>query len=165
MRTTTQYLHPIRCGAGTRPHWALVSRLQITRGWRTIHFLGHTEGWAFFGATGWSHGDKNEEMCAMAAKKGYDSIQFLYSGPSCGTMSPGTSMNYEIVSTKLEGLYTCASKDGRSPLIRSGWKGAGNCTCDNKLKHINCKDVPKLYALLEHAPRRVTRRCLLAPCS
>ena len=83
-----------------------------------------------------------------AAAAGYDSIQFLHSEPSapCSHLT-GVNMNYELVSTKLIGAHACGSPDGDSTLIRSGWKGAKKCTCDNTLGHINCQEVSGLYSL------------------
>ena len=51
-------------------------------------------------------------------------------------------INYELVSTRLVGATACASADGRSPMIRSGWNASKNCTCDNKASaFINCEEV------------------------
>ena len=78
----------------------------------------------------------NMMMCARAAKWGIDSVQFTKNAPQdCighnDTVEVVANMNYELVSTRLEGLYPCASATGRSPLLRSGWHAHNNCTCNN----------------------------------
>ena len=88
-------------------------------------------------------GPINEHMCEAAAKKGYDSIQFLKHHVS-ECKHCGDTMNYELVSTKLVGLYACTSSDGKSNLIRKGWKGANACVCDEQKGFINCAGVPFL---------------------
>ena len=91
---------------------------------------------------------KNEDLCTAAANKGYDSIQFLQHNiwknvkGRCMGISPIT--NYELVSTKLKGMYACASSDGKSSLIRKGWMGSEACECDEAKGYINCNGVPFL---------------------
>ena len=48
-------------------------------------------------------------------------------GGKGGRMRIGTEpallyMNLEIVATKLQGVYACASKRGKSPLLTTGWE-------------------------------------------
>ena len=55
------------------------------------------------------------------------------------------NMNYELVSTKLQGMYPCGSADGRSPLIKSGWMGDRPCTCNNTAAptlNLYCEESP-----------------------
>tara|TARA_B110000046_G_scaffold163648_1_gene178730 strand:- start:54 stop:473 length:420 start_codon:yes stop_codon:yes gene_type:complete len=88
---------------------------------------------------------ENDHMCTAVAKKGYDSIQFLqhdYVIKDCDVI--GKVTNYELVSTKLKGLYACTSSDGKSSLIRKGWMGAEACECDVTQGYINCDGVPFL---------------------
>ena len=115
---------------------------------KTISFPDHSEAFKHFNvhkmpANG---GPINEHMCAAAAKAGYDSIQFVshpYSN-KCSKHKGLASMNYELVSTKLIGAYTCTSKSGTSSKIAVGWKGSnGPCDCDNSKKMLNCKGVPE----------------------
>ena len=90
-------------------------------------------------------------MCANAAAAGYDSLQFVRH--TCGMMygqcrdASEPALNYfnvEVVATKLVGFHPCGSSDGVSPLIRSGWKGRGACSCNNSQVggFINCAEVP-----------------------
>lgn len=51
-------------------------------------------------------------------------------------------MNYEIVSTRLKGMYSCMSEDGKSDLVRTGWQGARPCVCNNAQNNLNCQGVP-----------------------
>jgi len=52
-------------------------------------------------------------------------------------------MNLEIVATKLQGVYACASRRGNSPLLTTGWQGTRPCTCDNNASaFLNCAEVP-----------------------
>ena len=92
-------------------------------------------------------GPENEHMCAAAAKKGYDSIQFLQhstGSKACEHHDIGQNTNYELVATKLKGLYACTSSNGQSSLIRKGWMGAEACVCDEVKGYINCDGVPFL---------------------
>ena len=88
------------------------------------------------------HGE-NERVCAAAAKKGYDSIQYLQHEVATCKDVPKV-INYELVSTKLKGMYACTSSNGRSSLIRKGWMGADACECDEAKGYINCDGVPFL---------------------
>jgi len=69
-------------------------------------------------------------------------------GGKGGRMRIGTEpallyMNLEIVATKLQGVYACASKRGKSPLLTTGWEGTRPCTCDNNASaFLNCEEVP-----------------------
>ena len=85
-------------------------------------------------------------MCKKGAAKGYDSIQFLAHSDcefkQCAAKPGDRYPNYEIVSTKLKGMYSCTSADGKSNLIRSGWQGANPCTCNNAQNNLNCQGVP-----------------------
>lgn len=58
--------------------------------------------------------------------------------------------NVEIVSTHLQGIYACASANGTSPLLRTGWPQtaidapgiSAACTCDNNASaHLHCTEV------------------------
>ena len=50
--------------------------------------------------------------------------------------------NLEIVATALQGIYTCASPDGRSSALSTGWQGLGPvCTCNNSRDFLNCDEV------------------------
>ena len=80
------------------------------------------------------------------SRRSYDSVQFLAHSDcefkQCRTHKGTATLNYEIVSTKLKGMYSCTSSSGTSPLVRSGWQGANTCTCDNAQNNVNCKGVP-----------------------
>jgi len=107
---------------------------------KTIHFVDHGDAYKMFDAHG------NEDMSAKAAAAGYDSVQFLAHSDcefkACRTHKGTATMNFEIVATKLKGMYSCTSSSGTSDLIRSGWQGANTCTCDNSQNNLNCKSVP-----------------------
>ena len=133
---------------------------------KTIHFNDHGDAYKYFGAK------NNEDMAGKAGAKGcasarpnrdaahaltappfhprrFDSVQFLKHSDcefkQCNKKNPGldmSSLNYEIVSTKLVGKYSCASQGGNSDLIRTGWQGANKCVCDNSKNAINCAGVP-----------------------
>ena len=134
---------------------------------RTIAFDDHADGWQHFGVANLTGGFKarNEAMCANASAAGYDTLQFvrhtcmmMYS--DCLNMSTPnlTYFNLEVVSTKLVGIYPCASPDGKTPLLRTGWPqeadGGAPCTCDNNVSmHLHCAEVPpSLWALGIAAP-------------
>ena len=111
----------------------------------TIVFQDHGDGYKYFGATG---KDANDDMAKKALAKGYDSIQFLsHTDPGdygdC-RKNPGTPyFNIEILMTKMYGEAACASRDGNSPLLMTGWVGSkGTCSCDNKQTFLNCAGVP-----------------------
>lgn len=107
---------------------------------KTIHFVDHGDAYKMFKANG------NEDMSAKAAAAGYDSVQFLAHSDcefkQCRTNKGTATLNYEIVATKLKGMYSCTSQSGTSSLVRSGWQGANSCTCDNSQNDVNCKGVP-----------------------
>ena len=93
-------------------------------------------------------GRRNEAMCANASAAGFDSIQFvrhtcnMMYGQCRNASSAGLNyFNIEVVSTKLVGIHACAIASGESPLIRSGWKGAHTCTCNNSIDFLNCEEV------------------------
>ena len=51
--------------------------------------------------------------------------------------------NLEIVATALSGVYPCASSDGRSALLHTGWSAAAPCTCNNSRGlFLHCDEVP-----------------------
>jgi hypothetical protein len=79
-------------------------------------------------------------------RRSYDSIQFLAHSDcefkACNKNKGTSVMNFEIVSTKLKGMYSCTSSDGQSPLLRTGWQGANPCNCDNSQNNLNCKGLP-----------------------
>ena len=105
----------------------------------------HADGYKFFHVSDRANPNLNEHMCEAAAKKGYDSIQFLrhnWHTPFCKGL--GHTLNYELVSTKLVGEYACTSSDGKSALIRKGWHGGEACVCDERKGYINCAGVPFL---------------------
>jgi len=106
----------------------------------TIHFTDHGDAMKKFGANG------NEDMCNKAASAGYDSIQFLAHSDcefkACNAHKDTRYMNYEIVSTRLKGMYSCMSEDGKSDLVRTGWQGARPCVCNNAQNNLNCQGVP-----------------------
>ena len=72
----------------------------------------------------------------------YDSVQYLAHTDcefkACNKHAGTHSLNYEIQSTRLKGMYSCTSKDGKSKLIKAGWKGAQDCACDNGPNILNC---------------------------
>ena len=109
---------------------------------KTVVYTDHGDAYQHFKAKG------NEDMCRKAAAQGYDSIQFLAhsDGGDYGDCrkNAGTSyLNIEIVCTSCVGENTCASNNGQSPLLMSGWMGAkGTCKCDNTKKNLNCAGVP-----------------------
>ena len=78
-------------------------------------------------------------------RRSYDSVQFLAHTDcefkACNKNKGTAFMNYEIVSTKLKGMYACTSSDGKSSLIRTGWQGANACVCDNSQNDLNCQGV------------------------
>ena len=107
---------------------------------KTITFIDHGDAYKHFGA------HNNEDMCGKGAKAGFDSIQFTAHTDCefnhCNKQKGTVYMNYEIVSTKLVGIYSCASKSGTSPLIKSGWEGSKPCTCSNAPNELNCNGIP-----------------------
>ena len=111
---------------------------------KTKVFTDHGDGYKFFNAKG-----GNEDMCTKAAKQGYDSIQFLAHSDGgdygdCRKNKGTPYLNIEIVATKLVGENTCASNNGKSPLLKTGWKGSkGTCQCDNGKDNLNCAGVPE----------------------
>ena len=76
----------------------------------------------------------------------YDSVQFLSHTDCefkrCNSQQGTKYMNYEIVSTKLKGMYSCTSSNGDSDLIRTGWQGASTCVCNNAQNDLNCQGIP-----------------------
>jgi len=127
---------------------------------RTIAFGDHAEAWEAFGVGHLDLKARNEAMCANASAAGLDSLQFI--GHSCkmmyglclnGSRAP-TLYNIEIVSTALVGVYPCASDDGRSTRVRTGWRGANTCTCNNSASSfLHCQEVePSTRAVFD--PRR-----------
>ena len=113
---------------------------------KTWSGLDHGDAYKFFGVSerGANGGPANEHMCEAAAKKGYDSIQFIAHNTWSKCPNCGHTMNYELVSTKLKGMYACTSSDGKTNLIRKGWMGADPCVCDESKGYINCEGVPLL---------------------
>ncbi|KAL1528808.1 hypothetical protein AB1Y20_010132 [Prymnesium parvum] len=115
---------------------------------KTIVFDDHDDAQRHFGTMGVQDlGLRNEAMCANASLAGYDSIQFvrhtcdmMYGQCRNASSLELNFFNVEIVSTKLVGLHSCTS-NGSTPLIRSGWKGARPCTCDNSRSFLNCAEV------------------------
>ena len=119
---------------------------------QTIVFGDHDDSYVRFNVTHLAQQERNEAMSAAARAEGYDTIQFtrhtcppMYGGCINQTLAPTLRyFNLEIVSTKLTGVHPCASADGRSPLITTGWRGAGGpCTCDNNASaFLHCDEVP-----------------------
>tara|TARA_B100000780_G_scaffold176004_1_gene123308 strand:- start:39 stop:635 length:597 start_codon:yes stop_codon:yes gene_type:complete len=125
----------------------------------TIAFDDHEEGWRYFGVASLTDSDpkvagflRNEAMSANASAAGYDSIQFvrhtcpmMYKGCLNTSLPDLTYFNREVVVTSLQGIHTCASADGSSPLLRTGWPQAGKgatCTCNNSAgDHLHCAEV------------------------
>lgn len=106
---------------------------------KTIAFTDHGNAYKKFGAHG------NEDMCKKGASAGYDTIQFLAHSDGefqCRGNKGTPTLNYELVSTKLKGMYACASSDGKSNLLRSGWMGSKPCVCNEKVGKLNCAGVP-----------------------
>ena len=71
---------------------------------KTVSFPDHGAAYKFFNVQGQGL-SLNERMCTQAADKGYDSIQFVQHVTFGGHIT-----NYELVSTKLKGMYACASR-------------------------------------------------------
>ena len=140
---------------------------------KTIAFTSHSRAYEYFNfsaAGGWPKNltnvtTANEWMCVLAARQGYDSIQFLVD-PSvprdCGWNKHYLNLGYEIVSTRLVGKHACASESGMSPLIRSGWQGSNNCTCDNNIPRLNCAEVqhPATFPKPEPTPSCIGKHVL-----
>jgi hypothetical protein len=107
---------------------------------KTHAFSDHADAYTFIGA------HNNEDMARKFQAQGYDSIQFLAHTDcefkQCNGQAGTRYMNYEIVSTKLEGVYSCGSSDGQSALVRKGWMGSQPCKCNNKQNNLNCEGVP-----------------------
>jgi len=99
--------------------------------------------------------DWNEEMCKLARKKGFESVQFLkhvdHVNYQCDTKNTGTAglqyMGLEIVAAKLVGKYACATSIGAPPSVRSGWEASKACRCDNKKQFLNCQGVATMSDL------------------
>ena len=120
----------------------------------TVFFGDHADAWDFFGVAALPRDARNEALCANASAAGYDSVQFvrhtcpMMFGDCLDTNNTNlTYFNLEVVSTRLVGIHPCASADGASPLLRTGWPRApetsGPCTCDNNAsEHLHCAEVP-----------------------
>ena len=127
---------------------------------RTMAFDDHEDGWRHFGVDHLPRDDRNEAMSANASGAGLDSLQFvrhtckmMYSDCLNTSLPNLTFFNLEVVSTRLQGIHACASANGSSPLLRTGWPGAkagggeaaagAPCTCDNNAsEHLHCAEVP-----------------------
>lgn len=123
----------------------------------TVFFDDHADAWDFFDVAALPRDERNEALCANASAAGYDSVQFVRH--TCPMMyrdcldTNSTNLAYfnrEVVSTRLVGVHACASADGASPLLRTGWPSVpemtGPCTCDNNAsEHLHCAEV--LYSL------------------
>lgn len=126
---------------------------------RTLAFDDHDDAYLHFGVArlfGTGRAAKfarNEALVANASAAGYDSIQFIKH--TCEMMYGDclntsrrmlTFFNRELVSTRLVGIHACASANGTSPLLATGWPHAGRarpCTCDNAAsEHLHCLEVP-----------------------
>merc|ERR1712072_961026 len=104
-------------------------------------FTDHGDGQKHFKANG------HDAMAKAAAAQGYDSLQFVgYSDhefdPCRDKVHP--TMNYELVSTRAVGRYSCGNPGGDQPYIKTGWNHDKPCTCDPKSKFLNCNGVPVL---------------------
>lgn len=132
---------------------------------RTIAFDDHNDAHVHFGVTHLPMKQRNERMCANASAAGYDTIQFvahtcgmMYAAPGCLNTSDPTQQprlfNLEIVATKLIGFHPCASADGRSAGVRSGWGGVKACSCNNSRGlFLHCEEVPASAARVLDGPR------------
>merc|ERR1712060_215794 len=109
---------------------------------KTISFTDHGDAFSYFQTPA-----NNEKMAQVAQAAGFDSVQFLAHTDcefkACNKQGGKlTYPNMEIVSTKLVGLHACASKDGQSDLLRTGWGADNSCVCDNSQNELNCQGVP-----------------------
>ena len=127
---------------------------------RTMAFDDHEDAWRHFGVGHLPRDHRNEAMCANATRAGLDSIQFIrhtcemmYRDCLNTSLPNLTYFNLEVVAPRLQGIHACASADGSSELLRTGWPGAGaeagegavggDCTCDNNASHhLHCAEVP-----------------------
>ena len=139
-------------------YYARGSGIWINLG-KTIAFESHNQAYAYFNSSnvtypqctvGLNVTTLQECMCHLAAAQGYDTIQMTKAAPQMcpygKNWTTSANMNYELVSTRLQGKFACASEDGLSPLIRTGWKGNRACTCNNTNSHtknLNCAEVPR----------------------
>lgn len=104
---------------------------------RTVVFETHEQAYERFNVSGLPHEQRNEALVASARDAGLDSLQFTrHTCPPmygrCMNESVGLRFfNLEIVATALSGVYPCASSDGRSALLHTGWSAAAPCTCNN----------------------------------
>ena len=130
----------------------------------SVVFGDHDEGYRHFNISDdVDKSDKNEAMVGAAARAGYDSIQFIRHtcsmmyDPCLNRTEPGlTYFNIEVVSTRLTGVYACASEFGDSSLLRTGWKGASKCTCSNATSdYRNCEEVRAGGMLARKPPKEM----------
>jgi hypothetical protein len=118
----------------------------------TIAFDDHADGWRHFNVSNVSWGERNQAMVRQALDAGLDSIQFLrhtcqmmYRDCLNTSLPNLTFFNLEVVSTRLVGIFACASANGTSPLLRTGWPPHADrpCTCNNSAsEHLHCREVP-----------------------
>jgi len=108
----------------------------------------HEEGWSHFGSSHSQH--KNMDMCRNAGNQGYDTILFTQHKDSvnypCAASAGLLYMNFEIVSTKLVGAYSCCSSGGAPSNIRAGWVGEKRCDCNEGEGVLNCHGAGSLQS-------------------
>lgn len=128
---------------------------------RTLVFDDHDDAYAHFNLPDESGsvnatckmGSCNEALCARAREAGYDTLQFvrhtceMMYGDCLNLTSPTLRyFNHEVVHVRLVGIFPCASANGSSQLLQSGWPQAGRgapCSCDNNASdHLHCAEVP-----------------------
>ena len=124
---------------------------------RSLAFDDHEDAYAYFGlgngsSSSCNMGACNEALCQRAAAAGFDSLQFvrhtcqmMYGDCLNATASNLRYWNHEVVHVRLQGIYTCASANGSTPLLQTGWPHAGRgapCTCNNNAStHLHCSEV------------------------
>lgn len=129
----------------------------------SIAFDDHDDAYEFFGllhqGKTCEKGACNEALCARAAAAGYDTLQFvrhtckmMYGACLDRSKRNLNYFNHEIVATGLQGIFACASANGSTPLLQTGWPQAGSgapCTCvNNASDQLHCAEVP---SSLSHA--------------
>ena len=87
---------------------------------------------------------------AVAAREGYDSVQFLaHPDQRCSghadTAARGVPTAHEIVDVRpgASGQYACGVKDAKKTRYTSGWGGTQPCSCSNDFACSNCRRIRK----------------------
>lgn len=90
------------------------------------------------------------EGFAVAAREGYDSVQFLaHPDQRCSghadTAARGVPTAHEIVDVRpgASGQYACGVKDAKKTRYTSGWGGTQPCSCSNDFACSNCRRIRK----------------------